>query len=54
MDSINAYDSSDGEDVHDPKVTDLSPSESANIVSELQGRFPLNSAPYVPVKVDIN
>ena len=48
------YDSSDGEDVEGPKVTDLSPAESASIVLELQERFPLNSAPYVPIKVEIN
>ncbi len=56
MDALTtAYDSSDGEDdSKDQVIPEIDPQISSRVISELKEKFPLNSAPQVPIKVSTN
>ena len=50
MEALYAYDSSDGEEGSET----IDPEKSSEVVAKLKEKFPLNSAPHVPVRVSIN
>lgn len=54
MEALTAYDSSDGEGGEDLVASDIDPSKASEVLARLQDKFPLNSAPHVPVRVSIN
>lgn len=54
MEAITAYDSSDGEEGTEHSTTDLDTLKAAELLAKLKDKLPLNSAPYVPVRVSIN
>jgi len=54
MDGLVAYDSSEGEgeeQQEEEEASALDPEESSSVFLGLKEKFPLNSAPSVPVKV---
>ena len=53
MEALTAYDSGDEEGA-DQKTPDLDVKKSSEVISKLKERFPLNSAPNVPIRVSIN
>ena len=49
----SAYDSSDGEESGEGSV-DIDPTKTSEVVAKLKQKFPLNSAPHVPIRVSTN
>ena len=54
MDSLGAYKSSDDEESESLGVESFNSAESSSIIAKLQERYPVDSAPKVPVKVNFN
>lgn len=54
MQALAEYDSSDGEGDTEQANPDIDPEKASEVLSRLKDKFPLNSAPYVPVRVSIN
>ena len=54
MQALAEYDSSDGEGDAAQVNPDIDPEKAPEVLARLKDKFPLNSAPYVPVRVSIN
>lgn len=57
MEALTAY-SSDEEEIRseseDQIAPNIDPSKASEVIAKLKERFPLNSAPHVPVRVSFN
>ena len=51
MDGLTAYVSSDEEETTDQQTPEINPLKSAAILEKLKKKFPLDSAPHVPIRV---
>ena len=51
MEGLTAYASSDEEETTDKQVPEINTLESADILEKLKKKFPLDSAPHVPIRV---
>lgn len=54
MDALTTAYSSDEEEIggeREDQATPIDPSETSEVLAKLKERFPLNSAPHVPVRV---
>ena len=57
MEALNAYSSDEDETgggSAEKTESDIDPSQASETIAKLKEKFPLNSAPYVPVRVGIN
>lgn len=52
MEALTAY-SSEEEDGGDQQTPDIDPTKSTEVLAKLKERFPLDSAPAVPIRVSI-
>ena len=54
MEELTAYGSGEEDDGDDQKTPKIDPKQSVEVLAKLKERFPLDSAPAVPIRVSIN